>query len=121
MLEAFVLGHLSDADSQEIELHLAACAVCCQKLEDVPDDPLVRSLQAPAADTHVDVAGLVADSTASRIQEAGPPRAQKEAATGFTVPRELERHARYYSGMKSAQTVLGAYKPRMPKTEADHV
>ena len=44
-LEGFGLGRLSDADAQAIELHLADCDVCRQKLEDVPDDFLVRLLQ----------------------------------------------------------------------------
>jgi serine/threonine protein kinase/uncharacterized membrane protein len=87
-LAAFGLGRLSEADAQTIELHVADCEECLQKLAEVPDDLLVRLLQAPAADTQAFLSGSLADTVPSS-------RAGESAPTGFTVPRELDGHARY--------------------------
>jgi anti-sigma factor RsiW len=47
-LTAFALRRLDDAESAEIEAHLATCSACRQVLEDTPADSLVETLQEPA-------------------------------------------------------------------------
>ena len=47
ILNAFALGRLDEAQSADIEAHLATCTACQRLVEDTPDDSLVETLQAP--------------------------------------------------------------------------
>ena len=47
-LAAFVSGKLGEAESAEIETHLADCDTCRAVLELLPDDTVVSLLRAPA-------------------------------------------------------------------------
>jgi formylglycine-generating enzyme required for sulfatase activity len=101
-LAAFGVGRLSEADSQEIELHLADCEACRQKLADVPDDALVHLLQGsgslgpvPASDTQAALSASTDTDAATRTGESALPSDIKVAPPAFTIPRELQGHARY--------------------------
>src|SRR5262245_27807412 len=84
-LEAFGLGRLSEEESREIELHLEECDAWRRKLEHVPDDGLIRLLQAAAAETHADFTEISYDTVTT-----------ERVTPGFTVPRELDGHERYH-------------------------
>src|SRR5687768_463672 len=86
-LAAFGLGRLSEAGSHEIELHMIDCPECRRKVEEVPDDPLVRLLQVQSADTQP-ISASLADTEPTRLARDGVP--------GFALPRELDEHARYH-------------------------
>lgn len=47
-LAAFALGLLGEAESAEIEAHLAGCTACSEQLDAVPDDVFIRRLRASA-------------------------------------------------------------------------
>src|SRR5262245_61488644 len=82
-LAAFDLGQLRAAEWQEVERHVAACAECCQKLEELPDDPLVqlvRQAVSRPAETMDQLIGTTA-STAPAVPARMPP--------------ELQNHPRY--------------------------
>jgi formylglycine-generating enzyme required for sulfatase activity/tetratricopeptide (TPR) repeat protein len=122
-LTAFGLGRLSEADSKDIEQHLADCADCRTTLDNMPGDSLVNLLQASASDTQagVNLSSPSSDTDSSSLSkesipplykklaqiiggkpESGKTSSPKEAPAatlnakpGFTIPRELEGHARY--------------------------
>jgi len=84
-LADFGLGRLSEADSVEIEVHLADCEECRKKLEEIPDDALVCLLHVSTSDTQSGRSG--------GTEPVFPTPANGSIA--FTVPRELEEHSRY--------------------------
>src|ERR1022692_2702798 len=79
-LVAFGLGRLSEADSKDIEQHLADCEECRKKLEDVPADSLVCLLQASASDTPAGPAGPSSDTDSSSLSKESVPPLYKKLA-----------------------------------------
>ncbi|HWG47507.1 MAG TPA: serine/threonine-protein kinase, partial [Gemmataceae bacterium] len=78
-LTAFDRGHLRPAEREAIERHIAACDVCCQRLDSVSDDDLIAllrtsvGLMSPAASR--DTRDLPADTphpTRGRLQVEPP-------------------------------------------------
>lgn len=92
-LAAFGLGQLSDEESQAIELHIANCDECREKVDEAPADSLIHLLRTAAAETFDGLAGPLADTAPLTPAQEPLPRV-------FTVPRpltprELDGHARY--------------------------
>src|SRR5437762_12977843 len=79
-LAAFGLGRLSEADSKEIEQHLADCDACRKKLEDIPADSLVCLLQAAASDTQAGPSGPSSDTDSSFLSKESVPPLYKKVA-----------------------------------------
>ncbi|HTU20434.1 MAG TPA: serine/threonine-protein kinase [Gemmataceae bacterium] len=87
-LTAFDRGHLQPAEREAVERHVAACDVCCQRLDSIGDDDLIGLLQISA--------GLMSP-TASRdtcaLPSDTPPRASEQISV--ELPAELLDHPRY--------------------------
>jgi WD40 repeat protein len=98
-LTAFALGRLDDAESAEIEAHLATCTVCQQILEDTPADSLVETLQEPASAAAAESAesrpGLFTRLAAVINPNASQPAPRPAARSHQDVPAELRDHPRY--------------------------
>ncbi len=106
-LAAFSAGHLSEADSAEIEAHLIDCVVCSGTLEAMPQDSLVALLRGEKAKAAVAGGATVAltghetpcEATgAAQTQGDRNPAADRDASsqsdTCLVSPPLLE-HARY--------------------------
>ncbi len=101
-LTAFALGRLDDAESAEIEAHLADCTVCQQVLEDTPADSLVETLQEPAPAAAAQAApsaesgpGLFTRLAAVINPNAPQPAPRPSARSHQDVPADLRDHPRY--------------------------
>jgi serine/threonine protein kinase len=81
-LAAFDLGQLQAAEWRDVERHIAACTICCQKLENLPEDAIVRLVR-ESASRAAETIDQVAASTGAA------------AATSSRVPPELIDHPRY--------------------------
>ncbi len=44
-LEAFALGRLRSAEMKSVEAHLSTCGSCGRRVQDAPDDRLVKLLR----------------------------------------------------------------------------
>jgi serine/threonine protein kinase len=89
-LAAFDAGHLSPADLEAVERHLAGCAECGRRLDGLPEDPFVALVRA-AADWTVPTAGATP-------QAAAPGETTEllgSSAEPFEVPGELAGHPKY--------------------------
>jgi len=82
-LAAFDLGQLPAAEWREVERHIAACKECCQKLESLPEDALVRLVRESAS-----------KAAETMDQFTGSTGTSGNAAPA-QVPPELVDHPRY--------------------------
>ena len=98
-LNAFALGRLDDAESAEIEAHLATCTVCQEVLVDTPADSLVETLREPAPAAAAESAesrpGLFTRLAAVINPNAPQPAPRPAARSHQDVPAELRDHPRY--------------------------
>jgi len=98
-LNAFALGRLDNAESAEIEAHLADCTVCQEVLVDTPADSLVETLQQPAPEAAAESAesrpGLFTRLAAVINPHAPQPAPRPSARSHQDVPAELRDHPRY--------------------------
>src|SRR5262249_31561475 len=85
-LAAFDGGMLSPDERAAIERHVASCTLCCQRLDALPDDPLVGLLRGSAAGSRGPSPTL---STGTRQTPAPALSAIPE------TPPELVNHPRY--------------------------
>jgi hypothetical protein len=94
-LAALKVGKLVPPESVEVERHLAACDTCCEAMNTLPDDSLVRLLQASER----------AGGGEAGVAPANLPDAHAEATLGvqpgaadgdLKLPPELAGHARYH-------------------------
>ena len=46
-LEAFALGRLGSAEMKTVEAHLSTCGSCGRRVQDAPDDHMVKLLRKP--------------------------------------------------------------------------
>lgn len=90
-LAAFGLGRLPPRDRAAIESHIAGCAACCEKLDSLPADSLVKLVQAcgGAAATRVPGVDTINDAAATTATPVRPVQAPVE------LPAELVQHPRY--------------------------
>jgi serine/threonine protein kinase len=77
-LSAFALGHLTPAELDALEPHVAECAACCQILRELPNDPLIQLLRSCDAN----VGGSPAAATGPARELDGHPRYQVLALLG---------------------------------------
>jgi serine/threonine protein kinase len=100
-LTAFVSGRLGAAESEDIEVHLAECEVCCAVLEELHADSLSGLLHPGST-----VAGAIHAApwhTASQPSTASDDISTKRSSApklivtsaGFQIPLELANHPRY--------------------------
>ena len=105
-LTDFSSGKLAQAESGEIEQHLAACDTCCQLLKTLPDDTLVALLRQEQPETPGDVsrdlelrvAATIPPESARPTAPPGVPltmAAESDRAAADEVPAGLRDHPRY--------------------------
>jgi RND family efflux transporter MFP subunit len=93
-LTAFVSGWLSDAESLEIEAHLADCDICCAILEKMPADSLNGLLQPTCTIADVRNGTPLEVVTSEPNTRPGDPDVERASARCPT-PLELADHPRY--------------------------
>jgi len=96
LLRRFGSGELRGPEADAIEDHVETCAVCCQRLRELPRDPLLNRLQAVvcAGDTKVPPTSMPNQSTPSDPHASAPPDGSPVPQTP-SVPAALAEHPRY--------------------------
>jgi hypothetical protein len=91
-LAAFGLGQLDEAESAEIECHVASCAACRLLIENLPADSFVLKLR----DSAESGSAATSDPTAGGLAHEAPTLVGESVPTGATeAPPTLAGHPRY--------------------------
>src|SRR5262249_32957813 len=94
-LTAFSLGRLDDADSAQVERHLAGCGACRDLAAAAGDDSLVTLLRSAGRQPGPTEATPGAPPPAASVQDATAADAGGAVPASADVPAELAGHPRY--------------------------